>query len=89
MLNDELTTKLSKIQGKKSVEYGKILDEVRAKMERLVTEMVEQKPELREELPGLFGVDFAVDRMWVWVAHWWQHNNTAIKLDKNQVWLVG
>jgi hypothetical protein len=81
MLNDELTTKLSKIQGKKSVEYGKILDEVRA-------EMVEQKPELREELPGLFGVDFAVDRMWVWVAHWWQHNNTAIKLDTNQVWLV-
>jgi hypothetical protein len=36
----------------------------------------------------LFGADFAVDRIWVWVAYWWQHNNTAIKLDKNQIWLV-
>jgi hypothetical protein len=57
-------------------------------MEKLVAKTLEQKPDLLEELPRLFGADFAVDRMWVWVAHWWQHNNTAIKLDRNQVWLV-
>jgi hypothetical protein len=51
-------------------------------MNELVTEALEQKPELREELRRLFGADFAVDRIWVWVASWWQYNNTAMKLEE-------
>jgi hypothetical protein len=88
MLKDELTAKLLKIQDKRSEEYKKVLDEVQAKIEALMGETLERNPELREALKRHFGADYAADRIWLLVANWWGHNNTATKLDNTQIWVV-
>ncbi len=88
MLRNPLTIELSGISDKESDEYERVLKKVQLKIEEMVSNELRHNSELREGLMRLYGLKYRPDQFWVRVANWWEHDNIAIKLDKEQVWLV-
>jgi hypothetical protein len=54
----------------------------------MISNELKHNSEPREELMRLHGPKYRPDQPQVRVANWWEHDNKAVKLDDEQVWLV-